>query len=803
MVETESTIRAMPATKSENRRTNPIVDRYVTTDLPVLDFARSVPSGGPLLDALVRIHECLQGKRLAKDAIAAAHAVPVKGSDPELLILMLGAWAELSSRIGRPSETEALVQQARTLLGPATHPAVRAYALFVEGVLADTTGNKARCEETIREILDLLPEHSPRRKLYLWEHVLFLARQGRGIECGDELRELTWQCNERYPVGRVLLAQFVNAVETGSSREASALLPQLATGVAQLRRELTRIPYSGYKALLQLMHGSMGETEPRPGAGPDARAARPVWIAVTRSLLDGKPGPALKLARVQADKVMGSIFGSGFDAFSLVRAELSAGNAGAARHLLQMRAGRGNRHYLDDFFLARAERLEGNPKKAADRFAGVLRAVDTYRASGRLDFELSLACEMSHGDIVNLSRAAARGGTGRRPSAGRRPGKPAAKHDPAAAAAQPGAAGHAAAGVIVGRSDAVRRMREAIARFAETDAPVLITGETGTGKELVARALHSASSRRRGAFTAVNCSSMTETLLESELFGYERGAFTGAEKTTQGLFEATGKGAIFLDEIGDISPRLQTALLRVLETGEIRPVGSTKPRRVHCRILAATNADLAARAAGGTFREDLMYRLQRLVIAVPPLRERTDDIPLLVRHFLDAGRPVGVHARVSGRVLAAMRTYTWPGNIRELRNVVERMRLMHSDKLSYDVDDLEIKLQPAPHPAPRSAAAAQPTAAEPAGETTHSRPGIEDVGAYLRAGRSQLRRLDRLRALFRDHGKLTRGEIIRILGVSPNTATKDLKALCADGVIRRVEPSASTRSHYFEAAGSA
>ena len=296
---------------------------------------------------------------------------------------------------------------------------------------------------------------------------------------------------------------------------------------------------------------------------------------------------------------------------------------------------------------------------------------------------------------------------------------------------------------------------------------------------------------------------MTETLLESELFGYERGAFTGAEKATQGLFEATGKGSIFLDEIGDISPRLQTALLRVLESGEIRPVGSTKPRRVHCRILAATNADLAARAQSGTFRQDLMYRLQRLVIAAPPLRERTDDIPLLVRHFLDAGRPVGVHAKVSRRVLAAMRNYTWPGNIRELRNVVERMRLMHSDKLSYDEEDLEIKLQPSARPEPRPAEAPQQTAPAPRPEASRSQRRIEDVGAYLRTGRSQLRRLDRLRELFREHGKLTRGEVVRILGVSPNTATKDLKALCAEDVIRRVEPSASTRSHYFEAAGSA
>jgi transcriptional regulator with PAS, ATPase and Fis domain len=369
--------------------------------------------------------------------------------------------------------------------------------------------------------------------------------------------------------------------------------------------------------------------------------------------------------------------------------------------------------------------------------------------------------------------------------------------------------------MILGRSAAILEIRQTVLRFAELDAPVLIIGETGTGKELVAQALHDASRRRRHPFTAFNCGAITETLLESELFGHERGAFTGAEKSTKGLFEATGSGTILLDEIGDISPRLQAALLRVLETSEIRAVGSSRSRKINCRIVAATNADLIDLASRNLFRKDLLFRLQRLGIHLPPLRERPEDIMPLVRHFLDTGRRIGVHARVSKDLRETLLGYEWPGNVRELRNVIERMRLMHSDKLSYSLADLDLKFHAVN--APRRATAPtlvsdaeaegkKTTASDelPAGSPSlprrKARPAATPsvtVGDVLRSGTSSVRRLDRLRELFAEHEKLTRSEVIEILGVSPNTATKYLKALIYDGLIERVEPSASTRSHYF------
>jgi DNA-binding NtrC family response regulator len=765
---------------------------------------------------LLHIHECLNGKRLARDAVKMAESVPIKGTDPELMALMLSGWALLSCRIGRPSAAVALIQRAKVLASDETHPEIGAEAMRVESVIADTTGNKARCEQILKDILRFVPSHSPRRKFHVWELALFLARQGRGMDSQAEMRELAWQGSDRFKMSRLLLVQFVNAVETGRAQQAHQILSQMKT-TPHSPRDLARVPYLGYQALLALMQ----PPRDRSAANRHKPENDPLWVQVVQSLLRRQTAEALQLARQEAGKLMGSIFDAGFESFNLIRAELASGKWEGAVRLLKLRQARGNRHYLDDFFFARAERLAGNVKNAARHFAEALRAAECYLARGRLDFELALACELSQADVVQLARSADKApkkggvapthaappprqvsrafagfGAASAPAAEPQSSAP----DDTTESAEANTRVQRALNMIRGRSAAIAAVRDTVTRFADLDAPVLITGETGTGKELVARALHEVSRQRDEPFTAINCSSITETLLESELFGHERGAFTGAEKAGKGLFEATGKGTIFLDEIGDISPRLQAALLRVLETGEIRAVGSTATRRIACRIVAATNADLATRAEQGHFRRDLLFRLQRLCLHIAPLRERRDDIMVLVRHFLDTGRRIGVHASVSPALSETLRGYDWPGNIRELRNVVERMRLMHSDKIAYDLEDLDLKFQsPGIAVAERDhRSAPQPVVTPPVETVARPRPASEDdVRRLLHEGRSAIRRLDRLRDLFATHEKLTRSEVVEILGISPNTATKDLKTLCDQGVIVRVEPSASTRSHYF------
>ena len=227
-----------------------------------------------------------------------------------------------------------------------------------------------------------------------------------------------------------------------------------------------------------------------------------------------------------------------------------------------------------------------------------------------------------------------------------------------------------------------------IARAADSVVPVLIVGESGTGKELVARALHRNSQRAARPFVAINCGALTETLLESELFGHTRGAFTGAVADTKGIFEQAQGGTVFLDEIGETSPALQVKLLRVLEEGEVRPVGGSRAIKVDNRVIAATNRDLERAAAEQQFRADLYYRLSVIVIRVPALRERRDDIPLLITAFLKAAsKRAGRQVELSSGALDVLLAYDWPGNVRQLENTIERIVLFSRGSV-IEPDDL-------------------------------------------------------------------------------------------------------------------
>jgi two-component system response regulator GlrR len=234
---------------------------------------------------------------------------------------------------------------------------------------------------------------------------------------------------------------------------------------------------------------------------------------------------------------------------------------------------------------------------------------------------------------------------------------------------------------LLGASVKIAEVRERLARVAPSDATVLVLGESGTGKELAARSLHAASARASGPFRAVNCAALPEPLLESELFGHVRGAFTGASKARDGLFVSAAGGTVFLDEIGDAPPAVQVKLLRVLQERELVPVGATEPVAVDVRVVAATNRDLREEVRAGRFREDLFYRLHVVPVAMPPLRERAEDLPLLAELFL--ARAASRHRlgtpHLSSDALRVLLAHPWPGNVRELANVIEGAALLASD----------------------------------------------------------------------------------------------------------------------------
>jgi two-component system nitrogen regulation response regulator GlnG len=259
---------------------------------------------------------------------------------------------------------------------------------------------------------------------------------------------------------------------------------------------------------------------------------------------------------------------------------------------------------------------------------------------------------------------------------------------------------------LIGRSQAMQEIYRTIARLTTADLTVMINGESGTGKELVARALHDYGKRRAGPFVAINMAAIPRELIESELFGHERGAFTGATNRSQGRFEQANGGTLFLDEIGDMPPEAQTRLLRVLQEGEFTSVGGRQPIKANVRIIAATHRDLRASIRQGLFREDLYYRLNVVPIRLPPLRERTEDIAPLARHFLDRAREDGLPAKsLDAGALDRLRRYGWPGNVRELENLMRRLAaLCAQEVITAEVIDAELTEAAPPVEAPAQSA---------------------------------------------------------------------------------------------------
>ncbi len=313
---------------------------------------------------------------------------------------------------------------------------------------------------------------------------------------------------------------------------------------------------------------------------------------------------------------------------------------------------------------------------------------------------------------------------------------------------------------MVGESYAMRQLREQVAMAAPTNGRVLIFGDNGTGKELVARTIHALSRRRTGPFVEVNCAAIPEELIESELFGHVKGAFTGAVGDRRGKFELADTGTIFLDEIGDMSVKTQAKVLRVLQEQVVEPVGGTSGVRVDVRVLAATNKELPAEIRAGRFREDLYFRLNVIPIFVPPLRDRKDDIPLLAEHFMAGfAREYGRRTKtLDPGAVAALQEYPWPGNVRELRNVIERLVIMvPGDTISgRDLTFLEGPLAPESEPEPP--------------------PGGDSAQAMtLQAARSRFEREFILRTLAAQSGNVSR--TADVLGVERSNFYRKMRAL--------------------------
>jgi len=685
----------------------------------------------------------------------------------ELLAVLLAQWTHAALRCGNLSDANRGFQRVQEMSGGSFSPEVSAVVAITEYRIL-----QARCKPHLA--LDALTRA---KKLplppgtYWWYRIRHVHAQSaiynnRFRLAEDDLAELV-PYESRYSMSSLLLLRAHLCQASDRPEEGLRYLDRLDAVQPAFRPDLVL----GFRLTLLSIAGraeearrlfAADEARPRPLLSRVATEHHRALIAMFACRLDeAREHLTGILARpngcdVRDQEVVLVL---------LADCELASGSASAARRILRMVDTDRDRPDLRMCWV-RLHLLEGDEPAAVRLFREVLRDTDDRSLAPQLRF----AYDLSGYRLQRLRSLAAEEDDTPAP------------HRPAR---EPGAEV-----IYVGDSPASRDVRREIGRFARIDTAVLITGETGTGKEVVARLLHDKSDRAGKPFVPVNCGSMSDSLIESELFGHVKGAFTGADRDHDGLFVAAGVGTIFLDEVHAMSERLQNALIRVLEHFEIRPVGSNSYRPVKARIIAATNQSLEQAVAEGRFRQDLYYRLRRLHIEITPLRDRREDIPVLARHFLS--RLYGqFEIALSEGLLRALTEYDWPGNVRELCNEIERMALLAGDQPVLGPELFHAPTRDAPAPAWLATATATTRPAPPAGPVRAS----ADAPA-LPLSKTEQRR-HQLRQLFREHGRLTRAQAVQLLNCAPKTATADLKLLEQESYIRRVHTSGHLRTSYF------
>lgn len=531
----------------------------------------------------------------------------------------------------------------------------------------------------------------------------------------------------------------------------------------------------GLKELLKILSGDFNENNYQDKVFK-------MYVNTLLSISNGNFQEAQRYYQLFLAADWSNIIAIPFERYLNLHIEIGLKNTGKARLLFHELIARENPSYLDDFFLARIQLLEQNKESAYDTFCRLIENVNRYCALGRLSFELQFAKELKSTDILFLMN-----NINLKTTSSSKPKKQSITQKKIIGV-----------DLLIGNSTSILQVKKLVKKFASLKEPVLVTGETGTGKELIAKAIHEEGSNAKEPFLAINCGSLTDSLLQSELFGYEAGAFTGALKERKGIFEAAGKGTVFLDEFGDISTKLQTSLLRVLESNEIRSIGGTTTKKIECKILIASNTNLQLAVEEKKFREDLYFRLARFDIKLPPLRERIEDIPLLIEHFLNQNRTGSEKAsKVTNELLDALMKYRWPANIRELKNETERLKILHADKEKLKFEDFDFEHLWGVKKKVINVDALTNLLPEIIKNNIPNNNHENQIAMILEKGSKVTQRHKQLQQLFQQYKKLTRSQIMAILHVSAGTATSDLKNLCEQKIIERVCPSHSKKSDYF------
>lgn len=687
--------------------------------------------------------------------------------EDQLIFLELLFWL-YSSVIGRQNNASSIISILKSIVSNDLALEFQIVPNTLEGILKSNEGDQNYLTKAYENGLEMLKDKSPRYKKILWDYLIHLCNINAFEKIEKFLPLLKLEFDKTTIPRRYDYVVLLNEIAKGQWQN-------IETTIRKINEDnnLKTFYQQSLDAKLKLSQIFLTFDESILNKNEVYDWSLLSYIYLIRK----NPKEALKYARKYAEKNINFKTFSSFDSYCLIRSELANENANAAEFFLESKHKIGNASMMDDFFKFRIHRLKGNESLALEYFNSFLHCVEKFDLHERYDTELLLSPEISLKDLryfmknASLEKSAMDTGS-RNKSYPPPPIK--MEHDEDLEVMS----------FIIGKHPTITEVKLLIKKLASVELSVLITGETGTGKDLVAKALWQSGPYKNKKFIPINCGAISDHLLQSELFGHKKGAFTGAVQDHKGVFEEAQGGVVFLDEIGEISAKMQVSLLRILETGEYRAIGGTETKNLKCKIIFATNRNLKDLVDQGLFRQDLQFRLERLIINLPPLRERPLDIPLLVDHFLNRQNPNLPPIAFETQALEHLSNLPWEGNIRELRNEMERMRLFHSDKRIIGLSDLSEKYKVIKKAPTKKAVETKPKVIAPAEKALNFK--------------SKFRKLDELKELFENYQKLSRTETAKLLKVSLNTAANYLTSLEKERFVKRVTPTNSVKTHYYE-----
>ena len=592
---------------------NPIIKEYLSTGEDRDSIIEKYANKNQYLESVLLklTFEMKLKKGISNDLSKSIDKAIISGHpDPNLFYFFISTVASYYSRNNQLEKAKSICLIISSIKSDEIHPILKANFLQRISAIKFREGHYNESLQVMRESLLLFDKSHPRYYIYSYNSSMFIASLGQLKELGTyHLDEIKYP-SDNHKIIMSYQLKILNCIFTCNCLEGINFINESNKNIE------TTIENDQY--ISEMFKLLLGDFEDSNFVEPTIQQLAKIYKSISEYEIEN----ANVLFFFFLPDTQPKFFVNQFSNYLPLQFELCLKNTGLAKLLFQEKVKKGEVSYLDDLYVGRIQLLENNLTGADETFARLSENIRRFDARNRLAFELQFAKEMKLPQVLRLLN-----------------GWKSDKKDisinlktelpPKQIKIEKGV------NLLIGKSSAISEVKELVKKYAHLKAPVLVTGETGTGKELVSRAIHDEGSYSKEPFLAINCGALTDTLLQSELFGYEAGSFTGALKERIGIFEAAGKGTVFLDEFGDISPKLQVSLLRVLESNEIRLIGGTSTRQIKCKIVIATNVDLKQTVIEKKFREDLFFRLAKFEIKIPALRERLEDIDELIEYFFN------------------------------------------------------------------------------------------------------------------------------------------------------------------------